>query len=164
MDHFVEEKQLMAKLREILTSWPLYREFRYTGMETTGLLPAVISHHCYFCGKEQYWDAGSPNYRRKSGFNNETYTCRNCKDAELRYYFYWGAESGKTNALFIKVGQYPAQMAEPPAELAKQFDRDDLDFYKKALTCRNFSFGLGALAYLRRVVENRMDDLLELIA
>jgi hypothetical protein len=65
---------------------------------------------------------------------------------------------------FIKVGQYPAQMADPPTELAKQLDRDDLDFYKKALTSRNFSFGLGALAYLRRVVENRMDDLLELIA
>ena len=33
----------------------------------------------------------------------------------------------------------------------------------KALDCRNFGYGLAALAYLRRVVENRINDLLDLI-
>lgn len=164
MDHFIEDKQVKAKLQEILASWPLYREYRYTGMDNVATLPPVISHYCYFCKKDQYWDQMNRGYDRKPGFFNEIYTCRNCKAATLHYYFFWGTESGKTNSLFFKVGQYPAHMAEPPAELAKQLDSDDLDFYKKALTCRNFSFGLGALAYLRRVVENRMDDLLDLIA
>lgn len=164
MDYLADDKQLKAKLRDILTSWPLYREYRYTGADGITTLPPVISHYCYFCKKDQYWDAAYASAARKSGFSNEMYTCRNCKAALLHYYFFWSAEAGKTNSLFIKVGQYPAQMAEPPAELATQLDSDDLDFYKKALTSRNFSFGLAALAYLRRVVENRMDDLLDLIA
>ncbi len=164
MDDFIEDKQLKAKLREILTGWPLYREFRYSGMEGSTTLPPIISHHCHICGKEQWWDAEYQTSPRKSGFASMTYTCRNCGSARQYYYFYWNIESGKTNSLFIKIGQYPAQMAEPPRELAKQLDSDDLDFYKKALTCRNFSFGVGALTYLRRVVENRMNDLLDHIA
>src|SRR5205823_3425555 len=35
-------------------------------------------------------------------------------------------------------------------------------YYRKALTCRNSNFGIGALAYLRRVVEDEMNRLLEL--
>jgi hypothetical protein len=164
MDYFTDAKQLKIKLHDILTGWPLYREYRYSGVEDAKTLPPIISHNCSFCRKDQFWDGQYPGYARKSGFAEETYTCRNCKGTTIRYYFYWGAEAGKTSALFIKIGQYPAQMAEPPAELGKQLDSDDLDLYKKALTCRNFSFGLGALGYLRRVVENRMNDLLELIA
>jgi len=41
--------------------------------------------------------------------------------------------------------------------------KEDCDFYRKALTCRNSNFGLAALAYLRRVVENRINDVLDLI-
>ncbi len=52
---------------------------------------------------------------------------------------------------------------DPPAEIAKNLDKDDSDLYRKALTSRNFGYGIGALAYLRRIVENKMNDLLDLI-
>ena len=41
---------------------------------------------------------------------------------------------------------------------------EDSDLYKKALINSNFSYGIGALAYFRRVVENKVNDLLDLIA
>jgi hypothetical protein len=35
--------------------------------------------------------------------------------------------------------------------------------YKNALRMRNFNFGIGAVAYMRRVVENRMGAMLEIL-
>jgi hypothetical protein len=68
--------------------------------------------------------------------------------------------------VFLKVGQYPPLEETIAPELEKRLavNSDDLQFYRKALRCRNFNFGLAALSYLRRVVENRMNDLLDLIA
>jgi len=50
---------------------------------------------------------------------------------------------------------------EPPTEL--KLSPEDYQFYKKALTSRGFSYGIGALTYLRRVVENQMNTLLEIV-
>jgi hypothetical protein len=41
---------------------------------------------------------------------------------------------------------------------------DDAVLYKNALICRNQNFGIGALAYMRRVVENKTNELIEVIA
>ena len=81
----------------------------------------------------------------------------------MRFYFYWNGQAN-TNCQFFKVGQYPPLEERIPPELEQQLKGDDLEFYKRALRCRNFNFGIAALAYLRRVVENRMNDLLDLIA
>lgn len=42
-------------------------------------------------------------------------------------------------------------------------DEDDLKLFRTAIRLRNFNLGLGAVAYLRRVVENRMDDILDIL-
>ena len=61
----------------------------------------------------------------------------------------------------MKIGQNPPLTIHPAKQL--RLDGEDLDLYKKALISRNFSHGIGALSYLRRVVENRMNALLELV-
>ena len=43
-------------------------------------------------------------------------------------------------------------------------DELEADYYTKALDCRNFNYGLGAVTYLRRILERRMNDLLDLLA
>ena len=70
----------------------------------------------------------------------------------------------EANWKFLKAGQFPPLEERIPRELEQQLKGDDLEFYKRALRCRNFNLGIAALAYLRRVVENRMNDLLDLIA
>jgi len=67
----------------------------------------------------------------------------------------------KYSSFFSKIGQHPPLEERVAPELARQIDAENLDFYKKGLRCRNFNFGVGALAYLRRVVENRMNDILD---
>ncbi len=63
----------------------------------------------------------------------------------------------------MKVGQFPPLSIEPPKGLAKALGKEDAALYKKALINANYSFGLGALAYFRRVIENKVNMLLDLI-
>jgi len=168
-------EQLVMKLSEVLESWPLYRLFRYGGQSghhvrqvdmsrvKFSMLPKRISLYCTRCRNPQQWQTDRAEvYFTPNGFEERKYTCRNCGMNSITYFFGW--RETEEGGLFIKVGQYPPLNHQPPKDLAKRLDKDDLDFYVKALDSRNFGYGLGALAYLRRVVENRTNDLLDLIA
>lgn len=175
-------KGLTEKLAEVLQSWPLYRELKYDGKEghhthegeygnksKFGILPDEIVLYCPGpkCRKEQHWQPTSGvSYSRQvffseTRFHERAYMCRNC-DAECITYFLRWKETAAGGA-FVKVGQFPPLSHHPPKELASRLDEADRDFYRKALDSRNFSYGLGAVAYLRRVIENRVDDLLDLL-
>lgn len=121
-----------------------------------------LSLHCSECAHDTRWDTGDCEVFLGGGFNERRYVCKNCGQRKVTYFFYWleTAEGGK----FAKVGQYPAPSHEPPNELAKALDQQDADHYTKALDCRNFNYGLGAVTYLRRIVEHRINDLLDLLA
>jgi hypothetical protein len=157
------DEQAQAKLRKILEKWPLYRKAQYSGAASTDVLPSVISLFCSDCEKEQWWDTNvyaESNHR--TGFGEKEYTCKNCGRNRVRYYYYWGYKNG--TGVFLKIGQYPPLEDVPPPELEKTLGAEDFDLYKKALRSRNFNYGIGALAYLRRVVENRMNLILDLLA
>jgi hypothetical protein len=170
---------LRVKLAEVLESWPLYRRFAYhgeslhfvneqaVGRPHFGLLPESIRLYCSHgdCGNFQLWECGRHEvYFGAERFKQRTYTCRNCKRREITYIFHWDEDNGSTGGLFIKVGQYPPLRHTPPKELERRLDKEDYDFYVKALDCRNFSYGLAAVAYMRRVVENQTNDMPDLIA
>jgi hypothetical protein len=156
------DDELIAKLQEVLQDWPLYRPFRYAGT-TYYFIPEELVLFCPTpkCNKEQSWHAQIFTGPQKGGFMQKEYTCKNCGQSVARYYFFWNGD--KNQSIFFKVGQYPPLELEPPPRLAKKLNKVDADLYRKALTSRNNSYGLGALAYLRRVVENKMNDLLDLI-
>ena len=81
---------------------------------------------------------------------------------KVTYYFYWG-ESNQKTGLFFKVGQYPELEEVVIKSLRQALNADDLKMYKNALRLRNFNLGIAAIAYMRRVVENRMGDMLEVL-
>lgn len=167
----LEKDQILSGIAKALESWPLYRPFYYRAedyQEPTSY-PAVIRLRCPICAQNENWSNSTPGARRSGGFHTPTYVCRNCQKATSRYFCYWGDLSDREDgtSLFMKVGQWPALEERIPPELESRLagtGGTDLDFYKKALRSRNFGYGLGALAYLRRVVENRMNDVLDLIA
>jgi hypothetical protein len=92
---------------------------------------------------------------------NTHYTCRNCGRSRIFYYFIW-QERGPHN-VFFKVGQYPELEERVKESLGAALGAIDLKLYKNALRMRNFNLGLAAVAYMRRVVENRMGDMLEIL-
>jgi hypothetical protein len=84
------------------------------------------------------------------------YTCRNCKEMTQRYMYIWQENN------FWKVGQSPELLEHIPSTLARALGSSG-SLYRKALRSRSFGFGIGALAYLRRIVEDTTDKLLTLL-
>jgi hypothetical protein len=171
--------EAFAGVKKLLESGPLYRTLRFK-FEGAFLLPENLRMYCRQCKGDRNWaisaDAkriiypppppptligGSPRPAPQGdiGFNQRTYWCKDCGQSSITI-FTLMTKSDQDWSI-QKVGQHPPLEHEPAAEL--KLSTDDLVLYKKALTSRNFGFGVGAVAYLRRVIENRMNDLLDLI-
>jgi len=61
------------------------------------------------------------------------------------------------------VGQFPAQSTSIPSTIEKRLGTSAI-FYRRALTCRNEGYGLAAVAYFRRVVEDKRNELVDVVA
>jgi hypothetical protein len=161
---FTASEDVLAFVAKQLAESPLYSKLSYTDSSNTQLLPPKICLFGDHCDKETNWDTDIyANTSYREGFRAKQYTCRNCRERTINYHFYWGnSESGKI--LFFKIGQWPALEERIPRELQKNLDRSSLGLYYSALRCRNQNLGLGSLAYLRRVVEDKINLVLDLIA
>ncbi len=175
-EQFDTSEQLQARLAEILSKWPLYRTFVYTGQNchTTntvavgqprfGLLPKQLRLFCDHerCGYESLWEVSdSVVYFGSKFINQDSYKCRNCGANSITYCYIW--QEHKSNNIFLKVGQYPEPEERVPDALKSTLDHEDLKLYKNALRMRNFNLGVAAVAYMRRVLENKMNDMLEIL-
>lgn len=166
----ITKEELEELLSVALTSWPLYRELNYTNFPERITVPQFLQLHCPTCKKEQIWETSirqPSTYDRegennKKGFTQKTYKCRNCGISWVTYYFYWKTNNN-VQSVFFKVGQYPELEETISGPLEKALDADDIGFYKKALRLRNFGLGIASLAYMRRVIENCMNDVLDIL-
>jgi hypothetical protein len=171
--HIEEPLALDEKLREILVTGSLYRNFVYTGRECHahamqrpryGRLPEQLRMYCDHekCKAETWWDVDD---RQDHYFSWEIhehhYTCRNCGESTQYYHLIW--KEHEHSNIFIKVGQWPPLTIEPSPGLAKALGPEDAELYKKGLIDFNFGHGIGAVGYFRRVLENKINALLDLI-
>jgi hypothetical protein len=168
---------LARRLEEVLVKGALYRVLSYDGSTSHvdghvpnrkvryGLLPKQLTMYCSHakCKKEQQWETVDEKvYFSTPGFiRTKSYTCRNCGEKSIHYLFIW--QEHEHGSMFLKVGQYPALAIEPSPELAKALGQEDAELYKKALINANYNHGLGAVAYFRRVLENKVNLILDLI-
>jgi hypothetical protein len=171
--------ELETRLSEILTRGTLYRPFIYTGegldfdthgehgeAHRFGILPSQIRMFCENdrCQAEEWWQTADQHGH--IFFESEMplhvrYYCKNCGQLTTHYWIEWTKSNGI--ATFIKVGQWPALTIEPPVILAKALGKEDTRLYKKALINASISHGIAALAYFRRVIENKVNLLLDLV-
>jgi hypothetical protein len=75
-----------------------------------------------------------------------TYVCRNCTRNTQQYWFILD------NDTFIKVGQLPELHPIIDARLKNALG-NSRSLYMKAVRSRSFGYGIGALAYLRRIID-----------
>jgi len=146
--------------QKFLEEWPLYASVAIEGQFTW---PANISRHCESCGKETTWpgsqvdcSAGSINMRR--------YGCLLCSQAAVIFVVYCSYVSrGQTIECIIqKIGQHPAPSITITRGLANHLG-DSATLYRKALISRNQGYGIAAVAYLRRIVEDKTDELIDIV-
>lgn len=171
------EEELWDELSQILVSGPLYRNFVYKGKgchgETPnpygakryGTLPERLRMSCEnsHCKQETWWEANNSRdiYFGSAFIHNVRYQCRNCGKEGCHYYFIW--QEKQDFNIFVKVGQYPELEERVSETLSESLGPADLKLFKNALRMRNFNLGLAAVAYMRRVVENRMNDMLDIL-
>lgn len=84
--------------------------------------------------------------------------CSGCNVSE--FHCYLCVDTAKET--IMKVGQYPQWVPQIPTELKDELG-DDAELYLKALRNMNESYGIGACAYFRRLVEKYINPLLELL-
>ncbi|GGD17040.1 hypothetical protein [Hyunsoonleella pacifica] len=68
----------------------------------------------------------------------------------------------KFPALYIrKIGQFPAVERNPEKEVLDYLSDEDKDNYRKALSNLSLSYGIGAFAYFRRIIENEIKHIVK---
>lgn len=180
-------------LGEFLCNGALYGTLTIPGLWLDGdtldnVVPEEIERQCEKCGFETRWR------RRKviEGVTAEHaaagFTCRNC-GADFEVWFRWRHEYSKEvlraveaarglerlgvprgdveppqgQFHFQKVGQSPAPTVALPPDLAKALGKHQ-ELYRRGMVSRNQNYGIGALGYFRRIVEETMDNMLDLLA
>src|SRR2546427_8830612 len=134
----LDDAQLDAKLAEVLGTWPLYRELRYTGSGFQ-YLPEQVRFFCGQCGKEQAWQqvlARNQRQQADRGFQQRAFRRRNCKEQILHFAYEWSSDgieemAGKKEPrfLFRKHGQWPTLQERISPELEEALKgSDDLVF------------------------------------
>lgn len=164
--------QLTKNLATILVSWPLYRTYVYYGEQghgdytsgaKYGVWPKTLKMFCNNeqCKQETWWETEATVFNFTRRITSLDYECRNCSKNTTSYFIIWAGQS--SNYLFQKIGQYPELEERIPESLQKALNSTDLKLYKNAIRMRNFNLGLAAVAYMRRIVENKLNDMLEIL-
>lgn len=60
-----------------------------------------------------------------------------------------------------KIGQLPAVERNPEKEVLEYLNEEDKENYKKALANLSLSYGIGAFAYFRRIIENEIKNIVK---
>jgi hypothetical protein len=153
-------------LTEFLVQKPLYVKKPTTFPEhATGMLVNRIVTRCPACKSERPFTdsrsrgggAGMPIPKTKSGILDYHLRCVICSQG-IRYWVEINVEEGWLR----KVGQTPPWSIEISATVEEALGAD-AELYKKALITLSQGYGLGACAYLRRVVENNVHRILALL-
>jgi len=152
-----------------LVSAALYREETIENpavkWHTTGhrqlVVPDVVERECGECGMTK-WDLVEGAYGGviTDGFHDLTYRCRNCKSSAFLVWFLLRGVEGVPKV--VKAGQYPKLEVSIPKEFAKALG-DKRPLYIKGMTSRHNGYGIGALTYFRRLIEDTTDEMLGLL-
>ena len=164
---------LQEKLGEALVAGSLDRRFVYQGRDCHGTygggarygtLPTTLKMFCADdrCKLETWWVTETRQFTF-AGFYREYSIHVPGIAVKSSAFFYSIRQELETYNVFVKVGQYPELEERVPESLETALGVTDLKLYKNALRMRNFNLGLAAVAYMRRVVENRMGDMLEIL-
>ncbi|HCG7995089.1 TPA: hypothetical protein NKA09_003703 [Vibrio parahaemolyticus] len=89
-----------------------------------------------------------------------SFTCVSCRKEKKDYFV---RQSIKDNVVtFEKVGETPRPKLERDKQLEKFFANDS-ENYQKAVVCLANGYGIAAFAYMRRIIEQNIEALLDLV-
>jgi hypothetical protein len=149
-----------------LYSW---REYGRPRINRGSLHIREIDANCEVCDRPRPFQdrrirgsgSGSGGIRAlDSGVSELSFTCASCGKAERL--FLVEQVVTETTVRLQKFGELPRKPLARDRFL-QRFLHDDLDNYEKALVCLTHEYGIAAFAYFRRVTENNIGRLLDLV-
>ncbi len=155
-----------ADLLKYIVHAPLYKEEILEDPapgETPGYAvawPTPLDRQCEECGLTK-WDgheAYEPGLR--FGLHALTYHCRNCKIGQFSVWLSLREVDGVVR--IMKAGQMP----KPGIVIGKEFGKAlgaRRELYIKGMTSRHNGYGIGAVPYLRRLIEETTDEMLAIL-
>lgn len=159
-----------ADIKAFLETAPLYawREFKKPLANRSSLWINEIDAFCEICGQQRPFQdlrsrgggAGMPSPVLATGTSYFQFTCVSCKKSYRTYLV--EQVMGDENIRVQKYGELPRKRLVRNRVLQK-FLKDDLENYEKAVACLSHEYGVAAFAYFRRVVENNINRLLDLV-
>src|SRR5437764_1109726 len=160
-----------ATLAECLVSAPLYRAEVFPSVKLLQyphggyyvVAPPLLDRECDKCGvtKWQFDDGNHERKVRERALSHLGYKCRNCGEAVFSIWMFWWRGVGGA-ASFLKAGQFPKLEISIPREFADALG-DKRPLYLKGMTLRHNTYGIGALTYFRRLIEDTTDEMLDLL-
>lgn len=156
-------------LRDFIERHPLYTPLNIQLVISDGKplvpdWPGAIARPCGNCGHVTTWQRVGFEIAEK-GFPDAymvRFRCVLCTGQHLRIWIRTSRVGAGTPWQLRKVGQDPPWDASLPAEL-KALNADDQDLYRRGLVSLSQGYGLAAVAYFRRVVENNVHSLCDLV-
>lgn len=154
-------------IAKFLETYPLYRKFALELPQYCGQLPKPAIHmHCSTCQSAQTFRMINEYHDRKGDPALSTagltcrviYMCAACTSAERDFMLFFAV----TKDYVMKVGQHPAWSIELDKTLSKMLGTH-VKYYKRGLVCESQGYGIGAIVYYRRIVEEIIDGLLDSI-
>jgi hypothetical protein len=185
---YSQQQEVRDKFAEFLKHGSLYQKHQLAVLpdQFKQIVPEVLQLYCDDCERENPFRSLSYASRSRAqpeadvgtssafpGTSSETVYGKDlesrvyvialeCKGCNWYQYTFWiNVDSSKCRAR--KVGQIPEPSIEVPNDLRRALGTDDVELYKRAKICANQSFGMAACIYLRRILENRITPLLEII-
>lgn len=127
-------------------------------MQLAEIIPGELENDCPPCEKVTWHSRQTLNSSRGGGLEAVSYLCKNCERATLSIWIRWSIH--KEILTFEKCGQHPKVEIHPAKSLEKVLDTKAA-LYRKGLISRHQGYGLGAVAYFRRVVEDTIDEMID---
>lgn len=178
------KREARALIGGFVVDRPLYVAYKIHAPlgERSAVLPGTIRRFCDHCRVETNWanQLSATSNRWSLGMIEGHWRCVQCGKEDLRIWFdIEEAEAHPIEATkdgsaevssFVakvytlrKVGQWPPWNVRPDPALEAALDPEDAVLYRRALMNISQGYGIGALAYFRRVVENETGRLLALL-
>ena len=152
--------------RLFIESYALYKKSRGgTPYYFAQAIPSIVELLCPVCktprphARHHEYGTGEPGDAHFGpGLFFFAYICTYCDSSVINFW----VETSESGGWIQKIGQRPPWLPSVPKDIEGELG-DDAELYKKALRNMNESYGLGAVAYLRRLFENQINPLLKVL-
>lgn len=171
---------ILAEVGSFLVSAPLYRDVVVEDVSLLPLtmrsslpamgspptvekygieLPALVDRDCPKCGPTKWRKA--TEHPHPEGLVTLWFGCQNCREERFAV---WLVVTilGKDRVRLTKAGQYPRLEVTLPRAFQEALG-DRVSLYRKGMTSRHSGYGIGALTYFRRLIEDTTDEMLDFL-